>query len=90
MALAWDGVVNGTIRELHVTGGNNYGVRVVLHGVEKPCTGAGAPWAYLNESDSNYKVYVAMLMMAKAKDSEILVHSNLVDGHCRIGYLTVR
>lgn len=52
--------------------------------------GAGAKWAFLNEADSNYKVYVAALLMAKAQGSTVTVYSTNVDGaYCRIGHVAI-
>lgn len=62
---AWDGAVSGTINTVEVTAGHNFGFRISLVGVGTMCTGGGAI-AYLNESDSNYKVYVAALFSASA------------------------
>lgn len=50
------------------------------------CTG-GSDWAYLNETDSNYKVYVAALLLAKAQNTSVTVFSNLEYGQCHIGYI---
>lgn len=87
-ALAWDGVVAGTIHALDVTQGENYGFRVYLNGVGSNCTG-GANWSYINESDSNYKTFVAVLMMAKAQEAQVTIYTNLQNGYCRIGYITL-
>jgi len=87
-ALAWDGAVSGTIYIIDVTGGANYGFRVYLEGVSSACAG-GANWAYLNESDSNYKTYVAALMMAKSQGSRVTLYSNVENGYCHIGYIQI-
>jgi hypothetical protein len=87
-ALAWDGVVSGTIFAIDVTQGNNFGLPVHVNGVTTACSG-GASWSYLNETDSNYKTYVAALMMAKAQGSAVTIYSNLENGYCRIGYITI-
>lgn len=87
-AFAWDGAIAGQILQFDVTGGNNYGVRVTLKGSPLICTG-GQTWAYINESDSNYKVYVAMLMMAKTQGSQVTLYTNHVNGMCHIGYIVV-
>lgn len=87
--LAWDGAVSGKILNIEVTHGGNYAVRVWLQDSPIMC-GAGAKWAYLNEADSNYKVYVAAIMMAKAQGSTVTVYSNNVaGGFCQIGHLVV-
>jgi hypothetical protein len=87
-ANAWDGSASGKISRIDVTDASNYGMRVYLTGVSHMCTG-GADWAYLNESDSNYKVYVAALMMAKAQGSTVIIDSNLQGSYCHIGYIAV-
>jgi hypothetical protein len=87
-AFAWDGVVSGTIVAVDVTGGNNYGFRVFVSGVTNMC-GTGSNWAYLNESDSNYKTYVAAILAAKAQGNSVTVFSTVVSGYCQIGYISV-
>lgn len=85
---AWDGVVSGTINTLEVTAGHNFGFRISLVGIGIMCAGGGAI-AYLNESDSNYKTYVAALMTARAQGSNATVYSNLENGHCHIGHVAI-
>lgn len=87
-ALAWDGVQVGSITRIDVTAGNNFGIRIMLGGVASMCSG-GASWAYLNESDSNYKTYVAMLMLAKAQASKVTIFTTLESGYCHAGYIVV-
>ena len=88
IARAWDGAVMGAISAMDVTGGSNYGFRISLAGVENMCNG-GLNWAYLNDTDSNYKTYVAVLMLSKAQASKVVVYSNLQGGFCHIGYISV-
>lgn len=88
-AVAWDGNPIGTITALDVTGGSNYGLRISLAGVQSMCTG-GPGWAYLNDTDSNYKVYAAALMLAKAQNARVVVYSNLEGSYCHIGYISVQ
>lgn len=87
-ALAWDGAIAGQILQFDVTSGNNFGVRVTLKNSPLICTG-GQTWAYINESDSNYKVYVAMLMMAKTQGSQVTLYTTQINGMCHIGYIVV-
>src|SRR5712691_11455385 len=88
-AFAWDGVTAGKIAQIDVTGGSNYGFRVTLVGMPPLCTG-GASWAFLNETDSNYKVYVATLLAAKSADRQLTLYTtNAAGGYCQIGYITV-
>lgn len=87
---AWDGTTTGTIDRIEVTGGENYGFRVLLTGNPKLC-GNDHHWAYLNESDSNYETYVSVLLSAKVSGTEVqlLTHkeSNSGNEFCHIGYI---
>lgn len=51
-------------------------------------------WAFLNETDSNYKTFVSVLLAAKASQMSVTLHTNrtggLDSGYCQIGYLSVR
>jgi hypothetical protein len=89
VASAWDGAVEGAIAILDVTGGSNYGFRITLFGGQSMCNG-GPSWAYLNDTDSNYKTYAAALMMAKAQGSRVTVYSNLDGAYCHIGYISIQ
>lgn len=81
-AHAYDGQVNGVPGLIEVTNGSNYGFRVSLGTVM--CTN-GSGFAYLNEADSNYKTYVALVLMAKAQSLAITVFSNRdSSGYCHI------
>lgn len=89
---AWDGTVAGEVSQIHVTGGNNYGFRIYLEGKPAMC-GNEHSWAYINESQSNYHVYVSVLTAAKAAGQTVKVYANrkdgAADGYCRIGYVVV-
>jgi hypothetical protein len=87
-AFAWDGAVAGKITVLDTTGGSNFGFRVALAGAPVMCAG-GPTWAYLNDTDSNYKVYVAQLMVAKLASNPLVIYTTNVGGYCQIGYITV-
>lgn len=89
-ASAWDGIVSGKVSQLEVTAGGNYGVRVTVTNAPGGlmCTG-GATWAYLNETDSNYKVYVSVLLMARATGASVSVYSTRVGAYCQIQYLVL-
>jgi len=53
------------------------------------CSG-GDKWAYLNETDSNYKVYVSVLLAAKAQRSKVKLYTTNVNvTRCNIGYIAV-
>jgi hypothetical protein len=62
---------SGTIQSLYFSGETNYSVRVFLSGVTDPCGNGGSAFAFINAGDSNYKVYVAGLMLAKAQGNMI-------------------
>ncbi len=88
---AWDdgtAVKSGVISRIDVTTGTNYGFRVYLDGDPVMCRG-GDRWAYLNETDSNYSVYISVLLAAKATGSTVTIYSNTLSGstHCNIGYI---
>ena len=85
---AWDGATTGIINTMDVTASGNYALRITLHGVGTMCTG-GASWAWLNETDSNYKSYAAALLMAKAQGLQVTLYTTLEYGHCRIGYIVL-
>jgi hypothetical protein len=88
-AHAWDGVASGVVNAVEITGGSNYGFRVFVAGVTNMC-GSGSNWAFLNESDSNYKTYVSAILMAKAQGTPVIVYTNSENGYCRIGYVSVQ
>lgn len=87
-AEAWDGAINGNIAAMDVTAGTNLGFRISLVGVTTMCSG-GQGWAYLNDTDSNYKVYVAALMLARAQGTKVTIYSTLEGGYCHIGYISL-
>ena len=89
VAHAWDGVASGNISAVEITGGNNFGFRIFVGGVTNMC-GSGSNWAYLNESDSNYKTYVAAILAAKAQGTPVTVFSTLENGYCHVGYISVQ
>lgn len=91
---AWDNgqaMKSGIIESIDVTGANNYAFRVVLEGAPAMCNG-GDKWAFINESDSNYQVYVSVLLAAMAAGYKVTIYSNTVSGtpRCRIGYVKVQ
>jgi len=92
-AAAWDGTVSGRISSIDVADGANFAFRVVLDGTSA-CGPTGQGWAYLNEADSNYKVFVATLLSAKASASSVKLYTTIVkwNGYdmCHIGYITVQ
>jgi hypothetical protein len=90
VSLAWDGFVTGVVSSIQVTDGGNEGFRVYLANVTSMCTNDTTGTAYLNATDSNYNVYVAALMYAKAEGSSVGVYTTLDSaGACHIGYISV-
>ena len=89
----WDGNATGKILQFDVTSGNNYGFRISLKGRPKLC-GNQHNWAYINERDSNYKVYVSALMAAYTAGKKVTVYTKrkdrLENGYCHIGHISVR
>lgn len=83
---AWDGSITGQIHTIEVTHGSNLGFRVSLVGLPILCAG-GQPWAYLNETDSNYKTYVAVLLLARAQSSPVVLYMNREGSYCHIGHI---
>jgi hypothetical protein len=76
---------SGTIQSLYISGENNFAVRVVLNGVTNPCGNGVTGWAYMNATYTNYKVYVAGLMLAKAQGSNVnLVVAPDANGYCQL------
>ncbi|SNB46511.1 hypothetical protein [Geobacter sp. DSM 9736] len=89
VTFAWDGAVSGRIGVVDVTSGHNYGFRIQLEGNPVICN--GQYWAYLLDTDSNYKAYVAALLAAKISNLTVGVNVNTDgSGYCHIGYITVR
>lgn len=89
---AWDGAISGKIDDIHITGGGNYDLRVLLEGRPKLC-GNTMDWAYINESDANYQSYLSVILSAKMSDRIVTLHTTREqtsgNGYCKIGYLIV-
>lgn len=89
-ASAWDGTVSGQINQIDVTAAEGQALRVYIAGVSSMC-GNSVSWAYLNESDSNYKVYVAAALAAKAAGDPVIIYTTRdAAGYCKLGYFVVR
>jgi hypothetical protein len=93
VSASWDGVASGIIDTIQVTSGQNYGFRVSLKGNAKLC-GNDHSWAYLNESDSNYKSYISVLLAAKMADKTVSLYANQEKSsgknYCHIGHLALK
>lgn len=88
-ASAWDGRTVGKIRSVDVTGGNNYDYRITLVNSPALC-GNSNSWAYINESDSNYQVYVSLLTAAYMANKQVTIYATVTAiGYCHIGYIVV-
>lgn len=85
-AHAWDGVAVGKVAGFEIAAGQNYAFRVWLNPGQTMCVG-GPGWAFLNETDSNYKIYVANLMMAKLTGAAVTIWTTAEGQYCRIGHL---
>lgn len=78
---------SGKIQSLYISGEANFAVRVYLNGVGDPCGNGGSAFAFINANDSNYKVYVAGLMMAKAQGSTVylvVTPDSAIPSFCRL------
>jgi hypothetical protein len=89
-AAAWGGITTGRIIQMDVSNAGNLPFRVALENYPVLCEG-GTAEGYLDDSDANYKVYVAALMMAKATGATVTLYADLgAFGRCRIGYVSIR
>lgn len=89
VAQAWDGVITGQVTAVEITGGANYGFRVIVNGGTLMC-GPSSSWSFLNESDSNYKTYVAAILMAKAMSAPVTIYTTREGDYCHIGYVSIQ
>jgi len=83
-------VATGQVAEVHATGAGNLPFRVYLVGAPILCTG-GMAEGYLDDTDGNYKVQVATLMLAKATGATVTLYSDVGSfGRCRITYVVTK
>lgn len=75
LTYSWDGEVTGLIKQIDVTGGEDYGFRVQLEGGPSLCANAHT-WAYLNASDSNYNAYVSVLLAARMAQKTVTIYTD--------------
>lgn len=66
-SLGWDETISGKISMVEVTNGENLGFRVHIN---------GKFGGYLNESDSNYKAYLATLLSAMQGKNSVTLYTN--------------
>ena len=89
-AAAWGGVTTGQISQVHVANAGNLPFRVYLEGNPVLCAG-GMAEGYLDDTDANYKTYVATLLMAKATGVTVILHADIgAHSRCRIGYVVMQ
>lgn len=81
---------SGKILQLDVATAGNLPFRVYLEGLPILCTG-GIHEGYIDDSDANYKIYVAALMLAKATGATVTLFSDIgLYGRCKVTYLSVK
>jgi hypothetical protein len=88
-ASAWDGQATGKIATIEATGLGNYAFRIWLGGAPVMCSG-GHHWAYVDGTNSNYKVLVSTLLMARARGDSVTAFTlNDASGNnfCRIEHI---
>lgn len=86
----WQGHASGRIHTIEVTHISNYPFRVWLVG-SPPLCNAGHQWAYLDGSGTNYKVFVATLLAAKARGASVSLyslHDASGQNYCRIEHIS--
>jgi len=86
----WHGSAYGRIQGFEVTHINNFAFRVSLEGSPTLCI-AGHRWAYLDGNGTNYKVFVATLLAAKAREASVTlytVHDASGQNYCRIEHVS--
>ncbi len=90
----WDGLERIKITRIDVTGGENFGFRVyadssdLLNDTDKEHRPTN--WAYINESDSNYKTFVALLTTAYTLDYTVQLRVIEDDrGFAKIHYIVI-
>ena len=89
---AWDGTTLGTISHIEVTAGSNYAFRIALEDSPVLC-GNDHTWAYVNESDSNYQIYVAALLSAYMAKKGVSIYTTKEtssgEEYCHIGHIAL-
>ncbi|MFL0809263.1 MAG: hypothetical protein K6L76_02495 [Agarilytica sp.] len=88
-AFSWDGSITGEIGRIQITAATNYGFRISLAGLPKPC-GSNADWAYVSKDDTNYQSYLSALLAAKFAKSSVTLFSNKdTSDYCKIGHIYI-
>lgn len=88
IANAWDGVITGNIQRIDITDGGNYGFKLFLVGYPALCS-QGSNYAFLLDTDSNYKTYVAVLLAAKISNIPVTLYTYNYGSGCHIGYIAL-
>lgn len=86
-AFAQSSTREGTITNVYLSAGTNYGIRVYLvkNGVNQlsDCPGF---WAYVNKDFDNYELYASSIVTSYAQGKKVtLVISKDAGGYCRLG-----
>jgi len=88
-SFAYDGIVSGQISGLGGFNAGNFPFRVGLAGGPPMCGNANG-WAYLSDTDGNYKVNVALLIFAKSQGAMVTLYTNRDGfGYCRIDIVVI-
>ncbi|MEZ0391230.1 MAG: hypothetical protein ACAH59_03375 [Pseudobdellovibrionaceae bacterium] len=89
-SFAWDGTHMGKKISMVEFSTSNYHLRLRLEGSPALCAST-AIWAYLNETDENFKAISAAVLSAKALNQSINLYTtkDATTGYCKIGYFAV-
>ena len=74
----------GVISSIYISNGQNFAYRVYFAGRSSACASGTGGFAYMNEADSSYKVFVANLMMVYALGKTVNLNVEYVNGYCHI------
>ena len=89
-AFAWDGVVTGQIDVIQGGMAGNYPFRVVLKNGPVLC-GNTNNWAFLLDTDGNYKTNAGILLSAKIAASTVILYTTRdASGYCRIDFFQIQ
>ena len=76
----------GKIGTIQVLNSGNMPFRVSFANGQGICGSASGEWAYLNEADASYKLWVATLIAARVSESYVSLQASLdSQSYCRIG-----
>jgi len=86
--LAYDGQVTGKIFKMDAAADATQTFRVTFAGSPILCTG-GTTYAYLSESDPNWKSFISTLQLAFVTNKTVNLYTWKVAGVCHIAYVEV-